>query len=68
MGGGFPLAEAVMGQPSLGQRSYMAFKVTCNLYQYDDVGSVADPDRFGLDPDPASENRPDPVKAGSVFI
>jgi hypothetical protein len=23
-------------------------------------GSVADPDRFGPDPDPTSENRPDP--------
>jgi hypothetical protein len=23
--------------------------------------SVADPDRFGPDPDPTSENRPDPV-------
>jgi hypothetical protein len=27
--------------------------------------SVADPDRFGPDPDPTSENRPDPVKTGS---
>jgi hypothetical protein len=24
------------------------------------TGSVADPDRFGPDPDPTSENRPDP--------
>jgi hypothetical protein len=30
--------------------------------------SVADPDRFGPDPDPTSENRPDPVKTGSGFI
>ncbi len=34
--------------------------------------SVADPGRFGLDPDPVSENRPDsdpdPVKTGSGFI
>jgi hypothetical protein len=36
------------------------------------MGSVADPDRFGPDPDPTSENRPDPasdpVKTGSGFI
>ncbi len=35
-------------------------------------GSVAEPDRFGPDPDPTSENRPnsdsDPVKTGSGFI
>ncbi len=36
--------------------------------------SVADPDRFGPDPDTTSENRPDPdsdpdpVKTGSGFI
>jgi hypothetical protein len=34
--------------------------------------SVADPDRFGPDPDPTSENRPDsdpdPVKTRSGFI
>ncbi len=34
--------------------------------------SVADPDRFGPDPDPTSDNRPDsdpdPVKTGSGFI
>jgi hypothetical protein len=34
------------------------------------AASVADPDRFGPDPDPTSENRPDPdsVKTGSGLI
>jgi hypothetical protein len=32
------------------------------------TSSVADPDRFGSDPDPTSEDRPDPVKTGSKFI
>jgi hypothetical protein len=42
--------------------------VKCKNSKFDKhTSSVADPDRFGPDPDPISENRPDPdsVKTGS---
>jgi hypothetical protein len=49
------------------------YNVQSNIYM---SSSVADPDRFGPDPDPTSENKPDPVpdpdsdpvKTGSGFI
>jgi hypothetical protein len=48
----------------------------CEFGRHAGRTSVADPDRFGPDPDPTSENRPDPdsdsapdpVKTGSGFI